>query len=218
MSPRFKLVVFDWDGTLMDSTGVIVASLQSACRDLGLPAPSNECANHIIGLGLADALAYVLPDTDVALHPRVAEVYGAHYRRHDPHTVMFPGAEEALATLRERGVLLGLATGKSRRGLDRVLDRTGLRALFHATRCGDESASKPSPAMLNDLMAMLDVTPDLTLLVGDTTHDLQMALNAGVKSVAAAYGAHPRSVLEALQPLACLDTPDQMWSWLRGNV
>jgi phosphoglycolate phosphatase len=218
MKRCFKLVVFDWDGTLMDSTGVIVTSLQAACQDLGLPIPSNECASHIIGLGLGDALAYVLPASDVAVYPQVAERYGYHYRLHDPQTMLFPGAEETLRELHERGVLLGLATGKSRRGLNRVLERTGLGPLFHATRCGDESLSKPSAAMLNDLMAMLNVDPDSTLLVGDTTHDLQMAVNAGVHSVAVAYGAHPRSSLLPLMPLACLDSPEELRAWLRSNV
>jgi len=215
---QFDLVVFDWDGTLMDSTGVIIASLQAACRELGLPVPSNERASHIIGLGLADALAYVLPESDAAVYPKVAERYGHHYRLHDPHTLLFPGAEETLRELRQAGVLLGLATGKSRRGLNRVLERTGIGALFDATRCGDESPSKPDAAMLNDLMAMLNVARDATLLVGDTTHDLQMANSAGIRSIAAAYGAHPRSALAALNPLACFDSPEELWGWLLENV
>ncbi len=218
MNRRFDLVVFDWDGTLMDSTAVIVTSLQAACEDLGLPVPSPERASHIIGLGLTDALAYVLPGCDPAVYPRVAERYGQHYRERDPHTLLFPGAEDTLRTLYQRGVLLGLATGKSRRGLIRVLERTGLAPLFHATRCGDESLCKPNAAMLNDLMAILKITPDATLLVGDTTHDLQMANSAGVASVAVSYGAHPRSALLALKPLVCLDSPGELWAWLLANV
>jgi phosphoglycolate phosphatase len=218
MSRRFKLVVFDWDGTLMDSTAVIVQSLQAACADLGLPVPSTERASHIIGLGLTDAMAYVLPDTDASVYPQVAERYGHYFRLHDPHTLMFPGAEETLRKLHECGVLLALATGKSRRGLARVLDRTGLGPLFHATRCSDESQCKPNAAMLVDVMDMLNTAPAATLLVGDTTHDLQMANNAGVASIAAAYGAHPRSALAALNPLACLDTPEELWAWLLTNV
>lgn len=217
MSRRFALLVFDWDGTLMDSTSTIVAALQAACSDLGLPVPSEERARHIIGLGLHDSLAYVLPDTDPAEYPRVAERYGHHFRLRDPDTSLFPGAEDALSALRAAGFLLGLATGKSRRGLDRALDRTGVRPLFHATRCADESCDKPNPEMLNDLIAILDVTRESTLMIGDTTHDIQMAFNAGVFSVAAAYGAHPRSALEALNPLACVDRPDELWSWLRSQ-
>lgn len=215
MSRRFDLLVFDWDGTLMDSTSAIVAALQAACGDLGLPVPPQERARHIIGLGLHDSLAYVLPDTDPAEYPRVAERYGHHFRLRDPDTSLFPGAEDTLGALREAGFLLALATGKSRRGLDRALDRTRVRPLFHATRCADESSDKPHPEMLNDLIAMLKVTPESTLMIGDTTHDVQMAAAAGVLSVAAAYGAHPRSALEALNPLLCVDRPEELWEWLR---
>lgn len=218
MGRRFELLVFDWDGTLMDSTAVIVASLQEACRDLGLPVPSNERAHHIIGLGLHDAMAHVLPGVDPGLYPRVTERYGHHFRLRDPETPLFPGAREALRAFSESHYLLAVATGKSRRGLDRALDKTGLREVFHATRCGDESSSKPHPGMLNDLIDMLGTAPAKTLMIGDTTHDLQMAINAGVASVAAAYGAHPREQLEALRPLACLGQPQELWNWLAQNA
>ncbi len=218
MGRRFELLVFDWDGTLMDSTAVIVASLQEACRDLGLPVPSGERAHHIIGLGLHDAMAHVLPGVDPGLYPRVTERYGHHFRLRDPETPLFPGAREALLAFSENHYLLAVATGKSRRGLDRALDKTGLREVFHATRCGDESSSKPHPGMLNDLIDMLGTAPAKTLMIGDTTHDLQMAINAGVASVAAAYGAHPREQLEALRPLACLDQPRELWNWLEQNA
>ncbi len=218
MPRRFELLVFDWDGTLIDSAGAIVASLQAACRDLGLPVPSDERAHHIIGLGLHDAMAHVLPGVDSGEYPRVAERYGHHFRLRDAETPLFPGAEEALRALNGAGYLLAVATGKSRRGLDRALDRTGLRPLFHATRCSEESASKPQPGMLNDLIDMLGTEPEQTLMIGDTTHDLQMAINAGVASVAAAYGAHPRAQLLALQPLACIDQPLELWNWLKRNA
>ena len=218
MGRRFELLVFDWDGTLIDSTAVIVASLRAACRSLGLPAPSDERARYIIGLGLNDALAHVLPDVDPAEYPRVAEHYGHHFRQRDPATPLFPGAEEALRALNETGHLLAVATGKSRRGLDRALAKTGLETVFHATRCGEESASKPHPGMLIDLIDMLDTKPSKTLMIGDTTHDLQMAISAGVASVAAAYGAHPREQLMALQPLACIDQPRELWHWLKHNA
>ena len=218
MDRRFELLVFDWDGTLIDSAGAIVASLQSACRDLGLPVPSEERARHIIGLGLYDSLAYVLPGVAPEVYSRVAERYGYHFRLRDPHTPLFPGVEQALRSLREAGFLLAVATGKSRRGLERALDQTGLRTVFHATRCGDESASKPDPGMLMDLMEMLDTAPGQTLMIGDTTRDLQMAINAGVAGVAAAYGAHPRAQLAALRPLACMDQPQELWHWLKHNT
>lgn len=218
MGKRFELLVFDWDGTLMDSTAVIVASLQEACRDLGLPVPSGERAHHIIGLGLHDAMAHVLPGVDPGIYPRVVERYGHHFRLRDPETPLFPGVREALRAFNENRYLLAIATGKSRRGLDRALDKTGLRDVFHATRCGEESTSKPHPGMLNDLINMLGAAPAKTLMIGDTTHDLQMAINAGVASVAAAYGAHPREQLAALRPLACLDQPRELWEWLKQNA
>ena len=218
MGMRFKLLVFDWDGALMDSTAVIAASFQAACRDLGLPVPSDERAHHIIGLGLGDAMAHVLPDVDPAEYPRVVERYSHHFRLRDPETPLFSGAEQALRRLHEEGYLLAVATGKSRRGLDHALEKTGLKDMFHATRCGDESASKPHPGMLNDLIEILGVAPAKTLMIGDTTHDLQMAINAGVASVAAAYGAHPREQLMALRPLACIDQPQELWHWLKHNA
>ena len=214
MGKRFELLVFDWDGTLMDSTAVIVASLQAACADLGLAVPSEASARHIIGLGLDDAMAHVLPQVDAAEYPRIVERYRYHFRLRDPATPLFPGTEHALRALGAAGHLLAIATGKSRRGLDRALDSTGLRAVFHATRCGDEATGKPHPGMLNDLIAMLGADAARTLMVGDTTHDLEMARNAGVASVAVTYGAHPRAQLEAHNPLACIEEPHALWQWL----
>ena len=202
----------------MDSTAIIVASLQAACRDLELPVPTDEGALHIIGLGLYDAMAHILPGLDPAVYPRVAERYGNHFRQRESATPLFPGAEDALRALGNEGYLLAVATGKSRRGLDRSLERTGLMDVFHATRCGEESVSKPDPGMLNDLIDILGTTSERTLMIGDTTHDLQMAVNAGVAGVAAAYGAHPRQQLLALNPLACLDQPQELWQWLRQNA
>ncbi len=218
MGRRFDLLVFDWDGTLIDSADAIVASLQAACRDLGLPVPSDERARHIIGLGLHDAMAHVLPGVDPADYPRVVERYSHHFRLRDPVMPLFPGADEALRTLNDAGYLLAVATGKSRRGLERALEQTGLETVFHATRCGDESEGKPHPGMLTYLIDRLGTAAERTLMIGDTTHDLQMAINAGVASVAAAYGAHPREQLAALQPLACMDQPQQLWHWLKCNA
>ena len=218
MGKRFELLVFDWDGTLMDSTALIVASLQAACADLGLPVPADERAQHIIGLGLHDSLAYVLPGISPALYPRVAERYGHHFRQRDPQTPLFSGVAQTLHELAAAGHRLAIATGKSRRGLDRALEQSGLATVFHATRCGDESSSKPDPRMLIDLMRMLDAAPAATLMIGDTTHDLQMAINAGVAGVAVAYGAHPRAKLAALQPLVCVDQPHELWQWLKHSA
>ena len=218
MPKRFEMVVFDWDGTLMDSTAVIVASLQAACADVGLPVPSDERSHHIIGLGLYDAMAYVLPGVGRHVYPHVVERYGHHFRLREPAAPLFAGTEELLRELRGAGYRLAIATGKSRRGLERALEKTGLASLFHATRCGEESASKPAPDMLLDLMRMLGVGPEKTIMIGDTTHDLQMAANAGIASVAVSYGAHPREQLVALDPLACVDKPEELWEWLRINA
>jgi phosphoglycolate phosphatase len=218
LGKRFELVVFDWDGTLMDSTAIIVASLQAACADVGLPVPSDERSHHIIGLGLYDAMAHVLPGVSPDVYPQVVERYGHHFRTREPQSPLFAGAELMLQELHGAGHRLAIATGKSRRGLDRALEKTGLGPLFHATRCGEESASKPAPGMLLDLMRMIDTTSDKTVMIGDTTHDLQMAANAGVSGIAVTYGAHPRDQLLALQPLACMDQPQDLWQWLRQNA
>jgi phosphoglycolate phosphatase len=214
MTRRFDLLVFDWDGTLMDSTAVIAASLQAACDDLGLPVPSEERARHIIGLGLHDAMRYVLPGVPPSIYPQVTERYGHHFRAREASAPLFDGAKAALTELNAAGIMLAVATGKSRRGLDRVLERTGVDALFHATRCGEEAAGKPAPAMLLELLSELGVAKERTLMIGDTTHDLQMAQNAGVASLAVAFGAHPREQLLAFQPLACIDHPHALWQWL----
>ena len=218
MGRRFDLLVFDWDGTLMDSTAVIVAALQAACRELGMPVPTDDSAEYIIGLGLNDALAHVLPGIHPAEYPRIVERYGHHFRAGEPAAILFPGVEESLHALKNAGYFLAIATGKSRRGLDRVLDNTRLKSAFHATRCGEESASKPDPGMLNDLIGLFAVERARTLMIGDTTHDIQMAINAGIASVAAAYGAHARDKLEQLKPLACVDHPRELWQWLAHNA
>ena len=214
MAKRFDLVVFDWDGTLMDSTAVIVASLQAACADAGLPVPSDERAQHIIGLGLYDAMAHVLPGVDPAVYPQVVERYGHHFRLRESQTPMFAGAEQTLRDLNDAGHRVAIATGKSRRGLDRVLEKTGLGPLFHATRCGEESATKPQPDMLLDLMRDLGATPTQTLMIGDTTHDLQMAINAGCAAVGVSYGAHDTSALTALGPLFVAHLAAELHQWM----
>lgn len=218
MPKRFELVVFDWDGTLMDSTAVIVASLQAACADVGLPVPTNERSQHIIGLGLNDAMAYVLPGVARTVYPLVVERYGHHFRTREADAPLFAGAQEMLHELRDAGHRLAIATGKSRRGLDRALEKTGLAHFFHATRCGEEAASKPAPDMLHDLMRMVGVAADETVMIGDTTHDLQMAANAGIASIGVCYGAHPREQLVGLSPLACIASPQELAQWLKTNA
>lgn len=218
MQKRFELIVFDWDGTLMDSAATIVASIQAASRDIGVEVPSDAAARHIIGLGLNEAIAALFPQLLQADYARLAERYRHHFLSQDAEIPLFAGADEAVRELHAAGFLLAVATGKGRRGLDRALDHTGLRPFFHATRCADESFSKPHPQMLLELMEHLGATPDKTLMIGDTSHDLQMAVNAGVPSLGAAYGAHPVAGLLEFAPLACSGTFGELHQWLRENA
>lgn len=218
MQQRFELIVFDWDGTLMDSAEMIVASVQAAARDLGLEPPLEERARHIIGLGLGEALRHALPDLPEAHYPELVARYRHHYLSRDHELTLFAGAAELVRELAERGHRLGVATGKSRVGLDRALAHTGLGEFFDATRCADECRSKPHPQMLLELMETLGVDPERTLMIGDTTHDLMMAQNAGVAAVAVGYGAHSRDVLATAASLYCADSIADLAVWLYENA
>jgi phosphoglycolate phosphatase len=214
MPQRFDLLVFDWDGTLMDSAAIIVDSIQRACRDLDLRVPDDAAARQIIGLGLRDALSTLVPELPESSYGRLADRYRHYYLSRDNAISLFAGAMEAVTALNEAGFLLAVATGKSRVGLNRALANTGLAQYFHASRCADECFSKPHPAMLREIMTDLAVAPERTLMIGDTTHDLQMAANAEVASIAAAYGAHPRDELESMNPIATLNSFPELCEWL----
>ena len=214
MPRRFELLVFDWDGTLMDSAAAISESLQAACTAMGLPVPSRERARYVIGLGLTDALAYVLPELPVTDYPRVLDQFRVHFLRRDAGTTLFPGAAEMIRELHAAGFKLAVATGKSRRGLDRALHATGLTGFFHTTRCADEGFSKPHPGMLETVMDTLAMSRAATLMIGDTTHDLEMANAASVSAVAVTYGAHQREALTACKPLAMVDEVRGLRDWL----
>lgn len=218
MGNRFDLIVFDWDGTLMDSTAAITSAIRSACADLGVRVPSVEKARYVIGMGLIDALRYAVPELDEADYPRLAERYRFHYLAGGHELVLFDGIEELLKVLRGQGYRLAIATGKSRRGLNSVLAQTGLAPHFDATRCADECFSKPHPAMLLELMEELDVEPERTLMIGDTTHDLLMAENAGACALAMSYGAHPVDELESARPLAVFASVGELGQWLAANA
>lgn len=215
---RYELIVFDWDGTLMDSAAMIVDSVQSAARDLGLAPPSEERARHIIGLGLGDALRHALPDLPEDHYPELVERYRHHYLSRDHQLTLFAGAAALVRELAENGFRLGVATGKSRKGLDRALGHTGLGGFFNGTRCADECHSKPHPQMIEELMDELAVAPEQTLMIGDTTHDLLMARNAGVDAVAVSYGAHPRAGLAEVNYRYCADSVADLQAWLRANA
>lgn len=212
----YDLIVFDWDGTLMDSAAAIVRSIQAACRDLGLPEPSEARARHVIGLGLTDALQYAVPELLPERYPQLVERYRHHYLSRDHELVLFEGVEALLGDLAADGCILAVATGKSRVGLDRALAHSGLHAHFHSSRCADECFSKPHPQMLEQLMAEFGVAPDKTLMIGDTSHDLQMASNAGVGALAVTYGAHTHEHLAEHGPLACLPTVSELSAWLKA--
>ncbi|MCF8199281.1 MAG: HAD-IA family hydrolase [Sulfuritalea sp.] len=215
MAKRFELIVFDWDGTLMDSTGAIVASIQAAARDLGIQPPSDDRAHHIIGLGLIDALRHALPDLPADRYQDVAQRYRHHYLSRDQDLLLFEGVVELIEELTQAGHMLAVATGKTRKGLDRAFEVSGLGPSFHSSRCADECHSKPHPQMLAELMDEFGVEPRVTLMIGDTTHDLLMAKNAGVAGVGVAYGAHPRQNLEAESPLFCAADVAELAAWLR---
>jgi phosphoglycolate phosphatase len=218
MGKRYDLLVFDWDGTLVDSAGHIVESIQAACRDLELPVPSDEQARYIIGLGLVDAMAYLLPMLPPAQYPRLAERYRHHYTSGDHRVRLFEGAREGIERLHTRGFLLGVATGKSRRGLDRALQDSGLQPFFCASRCADEGFPKPHPDMLLRLMEILSVPPERTLMIGDTSHDLEMARGARVPAVAVTYGAHEAGYLKAQEPVACVSSFAELIAWLEAHA
>jgi phosphoglycolate phosphatase len=217
MAKRFDLLVFDWDGTLMDSAAHIAAALQEAFRDLALPVPSTAAARHVIGLGLEDAMMYLNPGLDRDRYEEVADRYRVHFLAGDQGMDLFPAVAAGIPALNQEGYLMAVATGKSRRGLDRSLSTTGLVAYFHASRCADEGFPKPHPEMLQMIMEMLGTVPDRTLMIGDTTHDLQMAQNAGVDAVAVSYGAHLTSDLESMNPLGCVSSFEQLMQWLKQN-
>lgn len=219
MNGRYDLIVFDWDGTLMDSVDRIVACVRAAITELGLAPRSRQQISNIIGLGLHEAITTLYAGSDEAFVARMTASYRRQFLAENPTpSRLFDGAGETVRTLHDAGYLLGVATGKGRRGLDENLVQSGLGSLFHATRCADDAPSKPHPGMLEQLMEVLGATPERTLMVGDTIYDLEMARNAGADSVAVSYGVHDRSRLERVGPLACLDRPGDLLAWLRAPV
>jgi phosphoglycolate phosphatase len=215
---RFDLIAFDWDGTLFDSTAIIVRSIQAAVRDVGGEVPTDEAASYVIGLGLTQALAHAAPDVPPEKYPELGNRYRFHYLQHQDDLSLFAGVLPLLGELRECGHLLAVATGKSRRGLDEALYSADLRGVFDGSRTADQTAGKPHPLMLQELMADFDVAPDRLLMVGDTTHDLQMALNAGCSSVAVSYGAHEPSAFAELNPLHVAHSVSDLHHWLLNNA
>ena len=215
---RFDLVVFDWDGTLFDSTALIVRCIQSACRDIGCSVPCDADAAYVIGLGLADALKHAVPGLPSERYPELGARYRHHYFASQHELTLFPGTLEMLQALKARHHWLGVATGKGRRGLDEALAHSQLHGIFDGTRTADETASKPDPRMLLELMREFGVAPERTLMVGDTTHDLQLAVNAGAPCVAVSYGAHEHDAFAAFSPLTIASSTRELHDWLAEHA
>ena len=214
MKPAIDLIVFDWDGTLMDSETKIVRCVQGAARDTGIADPGAGAIRHIIGLGLQEAMQALFPAETALQHQQLIERYRAHFLELDDTAMpLFPGVAEGLAALADQGYLLAVATGKSRRGLERVFDDTGTRNLFVASRCADEAFSKPHPRMLEDVLEATGVMPQRAIMVGDTVYDMQMAGNARVAGLAVSYGVHTRASLLEQGALACLDSFAEVRAW-----
>ncbi|MDH0863311.1 HAD-IA family hydrolase [Mitsuaria sp. GD03876] len=218
MPQRFDLIVFDWDGTLFDSTALIVRCMQAAAADLGIEPPSRERAAYVIGMGLIEALRHALPGLDASRYPELGQRYRHHYFASAHEVTLFDGVPELLRDLKARHHWLAVATGKSRRGLDEALAAVDMRTLFDGTRTADETAGKPDPRMLLELMREFGAEPERTLMIGDTTHDLQLALNAGCPAVAVTYGAHAHESLLDFDPLLVAHDVATLHAWLLANA
>ncbi|MFM1880822.1 MAG: hypothetical protein RLZZ344_1056 [Pseudomonadota bacterium] len=213
-----SVLIFDWDGTLVDSTQTIAQAIRLSCADLGLTVPSMADAQYVIGLGLQDALARVAPDLPADRAPELSMRFRHHYLSRDQLLVPFEGITRLLSDLQAAGVVMAVATGKSRQGLERAFDTTQTRGFFTTSRCADESVPKPGPEMVLEICADLDIDPDNALVVGDTTHDIGMAHAAGAKALAVSYGAHEREALIRLSPLDCVATVADLDQWMRRHV
>lgn len=214
MTRSFDLIVFDWDGTLFDSTALIARCIQAACADLGTRVPSDQQASYVIGMGLIEALQHAAPDLPADQYKQLAERYRHHYFARQHEIVFFDGTLAMLQALKARGQLLAVATGKSRRGLDEALHTSALNGLFDATRTADETASKPDPQMLLELMDELKTAPARTIMIGDTTHDLLLAQNAGVASIGVSYGAHAHDAFDAFPTRHVAHSTPDLHAWL----
>jgi phosphoglycolate phosphatase len=214
---QYDLIVFDWDGTLMDSEARIVTCMQRAAADVGLSVPSRADARDIIGLGLDEAVARLFPGTGAMSLRRLVEAYREHWLGGEvAPAVMFAGAAELLGDLHQAGYLLAVATGKSRRGLDRAFEESALGSLFHASRCADETFSKPHPQMLEEILTDLDTPSDRAIVVGDTEYDMQMAASARVAAVGVTHGVHTRERLEQHGAARCFDDLYELAAWLHA--
>ncbi len=207
---RYEMIVWDWDGTIMNSTPTIVDCMQKACADLELQIPDDALASHVIGLGLNESLKIILPDLDPGDYPIVLERFRHYYLSQDHELILFHGIRELLEELKTKGHLLAVATGKPRHGLDRTLLNHRLEDFFHDTKTADQTRAKPHPQMLLELIERWKTPAHKVLMIGDTSHDLKMAKNAGVDAIAVSYGAHPKDELLLHEPMACVDNVNEL--------
>ena len=214
---RYQLLVFDWDGTLADSTGIIVDAIRRACADAGIAVPTAEAARQVIGLGLPDVLALIAPGITPDARKQLVDSYRDYYFSHDDDIALYEGVPALLADLDAAGYRLAVATGKSRAGLERAMRLSGLGGRFDATRCADEGQPKPHPGMLIHLMQALDSAPSSTLMIGDTTHDLDLAANARVDALAMSHGAHDRTTLATRAPRGIVHSCAELREWLAAE-
>ena len=215
MKPSYELIVFDWDGTLMDSEARIVACMQGAIAELMLPLRDDAAIRNIIGLGLIEAVRSLYPEIEAGEQQALVEGYRHQYLvTNSTSSVLFPGMQSLIESLNQQGYLLAIATGKGRQGLEASMSETGLKTFFHLTRCADETRSKPHPHMLEEIMSVLNVDKNDTLMIGDTEYDIQMAHNAGTDALAVGYGVHETERLLGFSPRHYVDTPEQLISYL----
>lgn len=210
-----ELVIFDWDGTVVDSTQTIARAICEACRDVDLDVPSLQQASYVIGLGLQDALAHIAPGLKPEQQDRLTERFRFHYLARDQYLQPFPGMTGVFDHLKDRGIPMAVATGKSRMGLERAFDATATRHYFQASRCADETDPKPAPAMVFDICERLLIDPERTLVIGDTTHDMFMARSAGARGLAVTYGAHDLDELQRAEPIHFVHSVNELHDWIR---
>jgi phosphoglycolate phosphatase len=220
MSRRFDLIIFDWDGTLMDSANRIVEAFFASIDDINGPPRTRNDVLNIIGLGMMEAIQTLYPDADADFCEQLRDRYRYHYleNKNVPESTLFDGAEELLQQLNERDYLLAVATGKARRGLTRVFEETGMGEYFHTSRCADECFSKPHPQMVQEIMEQFAIEPDKTLMIGDTEYDLQMARNAGAHALGVTYGVHSLERLLSCEPLDCVHNMTELNIWLDNHA
>ena len=211
-----ELVIFDWDGTLIDSQANIVQCFQLVIEELNLPARSNPEISNIIGLGMREALKELFPQQDSDLYEQMVDRYRYHFFASNP-SEPFTGAEDVLSKLADNGYILAVATGKGRNGLNKAFKHTGFGQYFHISRCADETRSKPHPLMLEEILQETGMEPEQAVMVGDTEYDLEMAKNAGISSIGVSYGVHNTERLLKHKPIAVINEIRALLDWFNGE-